>query len=57
MTIKKQIQEKASLLSVNDSFKKIVIVKDVYKCQHMNVQIWSDKNVQLGYSGFVKKLL
>ena len=29
MTIKKQIQEKASLLSVNDSFKKIVIVKDV----------------------------
>ena len=28
-TIEKQIQEKASLLSVDDSFKKIVIVKDV----------------------------
>ena len=28
-TIEKQIQEKASLLSVDDLFKKIVIVKDV----------------------------
>lgn len=28
-TIEKQIQEKASLLIVDDSFKKIVIVKDV----------------------------
>ena len=28
-TIEKQIQEKASLLSIDDSFKKIVIVKDV----------------------------
>ena len=28
-TLEKQIQEKASLLNVDDSFKKIVIVKDV----------------------------
>ena len=37
-TIEKQIQEKASLLSVDDSFKKIVIVKDVINVtRHENV--------------------
>lgn len=30
----KEAQEKASLLQVNDSFKKIIIVKDVVKVQH-----------------------
>jgi len=29
----KEMQEKASLIGVNDSFKKIVIVKDVMKIQ------------------------
>ena len=37
-TIEKQIQEKASLLSVDDSFKKIVIVKDV-------INVTRDENV------------
>ena len=37
-TIEKQIQEKASLLSVNDSFKKIVIVKD-------GINVTRDENV------------
>ena len=37
-TIEKQIQEKASLLSVDDSFKKIVIVKD-------GINVTRDENV------------
>lgn len=30
----KEEQEKASLLNVNDSFKKLIIVKDIIKVQH-----------------------
>ena len=33
---KKRAQEKASLINVNDSFKKIIIVKDVVKPLHDN---------------------
>lgn len=31
---KKRVQEKASLINVNDSFKKIIVVKDVIKPWH-----------------------
>ena len=36
-TEEKRIQEKASLISVKDSFKKIILVKDVVKIVEMKM--------------------
>ena len=49
-TEEKRIQEKASLVNVNDSFKKIIVVKDV-----VNVTMYEDVITTMSIYDFLLK--